>query len=151
MSYPACALPYVLRDSLPSDEPWIFSSWLRQLRRERSYELVANEQLFDAGHRRIERLLRSSRTVVAVDPVASENLLGYLCADDAAVHWCYVKSVYRGFGLGRVLLDVARHEELHAGLPIVCSHVTHGVWRLREPWQRRKLVYDPYVLDRDSG
>jgi GNAT superfamily N-acetyltransferase len=144
-------IPHVLRRREVADDPWIFSAWLRQLRREPQNDLVTNERLFAGAHRRIAWLLDHGETLVAADAAYPDSLLGFVCHNLQAVHWIYVKSILHRIGLGSELLSAVRPRELRDGAPIVCSHASATVFGIRAPLRaattRRRLVYDPYVLD----
>ena len=87
----------------------------------------------------INRLLKSANIWVACDKTDGSQIYGWVCSGEWSgipiFHYAYVKPVFRGYGLGRMLIgDKLSHR----------SHVSH--WLDKYNKMPEYLIYNPYPL-----
>lgn len=131
-----------VRTAEPGDTNFIFNSWLR------SYEKVMKsvpKQMYRRGQMDLMKQLVGRSTVyVACDEKDLSQIYGYLIAEKLVdidiLHYIYVKSPFRRFGIGRVLYDVI---DRNAAYPCIASHKTLYFDYLKEKWN---LSFNPYIL-----
>ncbi len=129
-----------LRAFAPTDAGLVFSSWLRSYWDARPLPLreVPRELFFaDRGHHGVvTRLIGRGAVVVACsdDP---DEIYGWMCIDGRALHYVYVKELWRSKGVARALM---------ASLPeaLDVSHLTRAF--IEGPGKRRRVTYNPYTL-----
>jgi predicted N-acetyltransferase YhbS len=97
---------FKIRPMRTDDEGFVFNSWLRSFRKSVDMESKAY-YLFK--HSVIERLLRDSRTLMAVACDDPDQIFGWVCfapfEDEYVVHYLYVKATFRKLGIGRRLIE----------------------------------------------
>lgn len=97
---------FKIRPMTVGDEGFIFNSWLRSFRKSVDMESKAY-YLFQ--HRKIEKLLRDSRVLMAVSEDDPDQIFGWVCfapfEDEYIVHYLYVKATFRKLGIGRRLFE----------------------------------------------
>jgi hypothetical protein len=131
----------ILRGPLPSDMPFILSSWLRSYRRARAVSDVG--PIYYAGQEAvIRRLVSRSMVALACNPEDPSTVLGYVVFErvrsGGLVHYVYVKELVRRCGLAeRLMGEVPGPFRSH-------THETRaeGVARLKA---RFPSVYNPYL------
>ena len=131
------APPLRFRPARASDEPFIYSSWLRSYHEGGVAARFIERDVFMEGQKMlIARLLRDSATWVAHPEGDDETICGWLCGAEeyadvsetgAIVHYVYVKSCYRGLGVMRGLL-----EAVGIGATVETTHLTRAVLQFRE-------------------
>jgi hypothetical protein len=128
-----------LRGPLPSDMPFILSSWLRSYRKASP---VSGPVYYVGQEAVIRRLLVRSSIVLACNPEDPSTVLGYVVFErvpsGGLVHYVYVKELVRRCGLAaRLLSEVPGPFRSH-------THETRaeGVARLKA---RFPSVYNPYL------
>lgn len=114
------------RTSTGLDVPFIFSSWLKSYAKARGLAGSEKAAYFRAQHAVIDRLLQRSQVLVACDPSDPGEVWGYCVNDTRAIHWVYVKQVFRRFGIATELLrqvvydgPVLHSHQTRAGMPLV--------------------------------
>lgn len=66
------------------------------------------KEVYDAGmDKRIDRLVFRSKVLVAFFPEVPDEVLGWSCVEGDALHYVYVKAVYRRRGIGTGLVPAA--------------------------------------------
>lgn len=99
--------PFIVRNYAPGDEPYIMSTWLRDLRYT-DYSSMPSDIWFDAYRKYIERILQCARVEVAVLAAADEpsEIIGYAVAiPDEVLFWVQIrKGQLRRKGLAKRLL-----------------------------------------------
>jgi hypothetical protein len=102
--------PVIIRALVPGDLPYVFSTWLRDLRDADPSGLP--DDLWFPPHRAfIERRLADRRVValVAAAADAPTEILGYIVAEPGEVlEWIHVRKQLRTKGLAKRLLDEAK-------------------------------------------
>ncbi len=103
-----------IRESLESDEPFFYNSWLRSFKPSYFAGPIPNDMYWDVYSAIIGRLLGRSKVFVACDPDSENVIYGYLVVeykDRPVVHWMYVKQSFRGFGIALQLAEAAKVTE----------------------------------------
>lgn len=99
--------PVILRAMVPGDLPYVFSTWLRDLRDADSSGLP-DDLWFPAYRALVERIL-GDRTVLALVAAAADaptEILGYVvCEPEAVLEWVFVRKKFRQKGLAKRLLQ----------------------------------------------
>lgn len=94
-----------LRDYLPTDEAFIFSTWLTGLRYgNKFYELIDQEAYFQNYRRVISALLKKSKTIIACLKDDPDNIVGYSVSSPSTLHWIHVKKDWRNIGIAKDLI-----------------------------------------------
>lgn len=98
---------------------------------------------FKGHHARATTALARSTCLVACTPEHDETILGYVVFERTAacdvLHWVYVKSEMRGFGIGSALLEQAKMSDCRY------THRTPDIERLRQAkWPN--MLFDPYAF-----
>ena len=139
-----------LRPATGADANFVLSSWLKSFFRNRQMWVplpLAEHEYFHGHHRLLEKLLQRASVVVACDQQDPSQILGWLCyemirepKEILVVHFVYVKSAYRGFGVGRQLWNAVH-------VPDIRTVATHWTKRLKEDKAelRYNLEYNPYL------
>jgi GNAT superfamily N-acetyltransferase len=124
--------PVKIRQVVPGDLPYIYSTWLRDLRDADGGPLP--DDLFFQAHRSLlDRLLADENTVVLIACAADapDEILGYVVAEPGEVlWWVQTKKPLRGQGLAKRLLQEAN---VPPGTP--------AAWQT--PWSRDHLQNPP--------
>lgn len=131
---------YTLRAARPEDLNFILSTWLRNYRFSSPFAKNITNTVYYKWHEKLVKaiLTRPSTWVtVACDPTDTNVVYGYIVAETQDVnvlHYIYVKKPFRGFGIGKALMDANTVNEY-----------THAVYDLQ--WALDKypgLTYCPY-------
>ena len=141
---------YAILRAEPSDEAFIFSSWLNG-HWPVSGEFVPtvpgaiggrNERYKAAWmarhHELIERILAHEKTVTLVATIVEVpgSLAGFVCSADDCLHWGYVKQPFRRYGIFRSLM---RELDQGASTSLTCSHWSPHLGRAFWHFDPRKL------------
>ena len=142
-------LPIRLRSANEEDIPFIFSSWLKSYRNSYFAKSITNTVFFTEHHKVIERLIENNQVVIACKSDEPDQIYGYACAGKTdgifTLHYIYVKHPFRGFGVGKTLLNVFEHDSSFAG---VYTHHTKAADRLAAKYN---MIYHPYIFINDYG
>lgn len=108
----------LIRDYLPSDKNFIYASFLKGLRYgNEMFELIDAKVYFDIYQRVIENILDQDSTLVKVACLKDEPevILGYSIATptEGLIHFLFVKSAWRGIGIGTTLMSEGIHTATH--------------------------------------
>jgi GNAT superfamily N-acetyltransferase len=89
----------------------------------------------------LKKIIPHSTITLACDPDDPDTIWGYICTDGDLLHFIYVKSAFRGFGIGGCLLRAA-------GLPdsnVITSHRTKSLFvafpGVRFHWNPYRMIY----------
>jgi len=141
-----------MRGAYPTDLGLIVKSWVQEMRHA-PFSKGVPDDVFFAEHRRVVlALVRRAWTTCAVNVEDENHIYGFVTFELAPerLHWVYVKEPYRRIGLGQALLESA------FGAPglwpprLLCSHASNFAKLLAAQAERRRLVYSPYLLLRDT-
>ena len=100
-----------MRTADESDIKFIYSSWLKSFRRSPFAAQISNALYFDGQHKRITHILAKPETnvICVCNPEDASQIYGWICAEIGGpitvVHYVYVKRTYRGFGIGKGLIE----------------------------------------------
>ena len=88
----------------------------------------------------LKKLIPHTDITLACDPDDPATVWGWVCSDLGCLHWIYVKNAFRGFGIGRLLLDetTLRLEE-----KIRISHRTPALF---SRWPDVHFLWNPYLM-----
>ena len=90
----------------------------------------------------LKKIIRNSTITLACDPDDPDTVWGWVCSDDELLHFIYVKSAFRGFGIGGSLL---RSTDA-LGERVVVSHRTGSLYiafpLLDFKWNPYRMIYD---------
>ena len=87
----------------------------------------------------LKKIIRNSSITLACDPDDPDTVWGYVCCDGELLHFIYVKSAFRGFGIGGCLLR-------SAGIPkgkMAISHITESLFTA---FPNIRFFYNPYRM-----
>lgn len=87
----------------PSDERFVYASWFESFLKANRLHDIPFEVYKVGMQARIERLIKRSEVRVACATAVPDEILGYAVVENGALHWLYVKSVYRRQGIARTL------------------------------------------------
>ena len=89
----------------------------------------------------LKKIIHNSTITLACDPDDPDTVWGYICSDGELLHFIYVKSAFRGFGIGGCLLR-------SAGIPkgrMMISHRTESLFvafpNIRFYWNPYRMIY----------
>lgn len=102
------------------------ASWLRDIPKPVHYEL----------HGRIIARLMAESTVLVAETSQPGELAGFVCFDEAALHFVYVKDLYRRVGVGRQLLAAC-----------TARFATYWTYSARDCQLFRKYQFNPYLIE----
>lgn len=89
----------------PTDESFIYSTWLRGLYYGNEwFRKIDKQSFFDKYRLVIQHLLATSTIKVICLEDAPDVIAGYVVYSGTKLHWVYVKKSWRGIGLGRELV-----------------------------------------------
>lgn len=130
--------PFIIRNYAPSDEAYIMSTWLRDLR-DADYSSMPNDLWFDAHRKYITRILSDRRVEVAVLAAADNpsEIIGYgVAIPNEVIFWIQIRrGKLRHQGLARRLLT-----HLQCGPQVMLAFQTVlGKIKLKNPYKGRDL------------
>lgn len=129
--------PIVVREAAAEDMPFVFSSWYNSYRPHAKHVAIPE---YSAGQNRLmRRLAFSGRVLVAASADYPDEILGYSISEGDALHFLYVKSVYRGMGIARGLVNGK------------FKWYTHWMGdKGRSFAEKFGLTYNPYLTNREG-
>jgi GNAT superfamily N-acetyltransferase len=135
----AAVIPLVIRPAEGGDVGLVLSSWLQSYYHSRApaiWDIPRDLFFSEQGHQGIvKNLLKRCPVLVAHAPELPDEIYGWVCFDPAALHYVYIKELWRMKGVASALLDAA------PGL-VRCSHYTRAF--IEGPGRKRVFFYDPY-------
>jgi hypothetical protein len=121
----------------------VFSSWLKSYRNSMFVKNIPSTIYFSEQHKLIQKCIKNGKTIVAVSPEDTEQIIGWInfqVVDGIyCLHYAYVKQLYRGCGVLAALLAESGHTG-NAGC------YTHDTLLGSRILNRKNLVYHPYIL-----
>lgn len=149
--------PLFLRHAHKNDYNFIYNSWLKQIEGSYSTFGISKKVFYSIYPNVITDLLKSSKTIVAVDSTDHEHIYGYITffphyeGNNIILHFVFVKSSFRRWGIANALKQAAidlENEQMKS--PKLYS--THSTTRpgnkdvLTTKWD---LIYNPYLIWKD--
>lgn len=132
---------WMFRQFQPSDESFLFSSWLRSYRDSPVMAGVPNTVYYAKMHGAIERVLKSATVLVACAEDDPEQIFGYVVYAPGVIYFAYVKHSLRGFKIGTALESAAL---VNQTAPIKYACRTRVGERLIA--KRAYFSYDPFLM-----
>jgi ribosomal protein S18 acetylase RimI-like enzyme len=137
-----------IRPATADDIPFIFNSWLKAYKHSSLFaKRIKHEVFFKYHHAVIERILARGAKVFVATPIHDpDTIIGYCVAeqlDVTTLHFIYVKSAFRRFGVGRQLA-LSTVAALGAAEAVDFTH-----WTRDMDWAAEKLpsfTYNPYKI-----
>ena len=131
-----------IRPMREGDVNFILSTWLKsyyeELRRNGSKGVAyPKDDVFFQGHQeKIKETIKNGECFVCVAPDDENQIIGWIAMSATAVHYCYVKQVFRQMGVAKqlMLLTQARITPIFS-----YSHYTRY-----SKYLNKGLQYDPY-------
>lgn len=87
----------------------------------------------------LKKIIRNSDITLACDPDDPDTVWGWVCSDGDLLHFIYVKSAFRGFGIGGVLLRTTDTE-------LEKCVVSHRTGSLYVAWPMINFRWNPYRM-----
>lgn len=117
--------PVTLRYSLPTDEPLIYSSWLKSYKQSPVNKKIKAEQYYSHQKRVIERLLARSHVVCVVNPSDPEQVYSFgvveIEPERMVLHWVQTKYTFKHMGFARMIIEQGLAQV--PSLRLYCSHL----------------------------
>lgn len=129
---------YKLRQAIPSDINFIYSTWLDSYRYDSTIGKSCPNSTFYPNYQQvIDNLLKDSDVLVACHDESPEVIFGYLVYDSDIIHYCFVKQAFRELGLAYAMWREAQ-------FPLTFTHKTLSL----EPIliKHKELKYNPFLL-----
>lgn len=137
-------LPIAIREPSEADVSFLFSSWLKSNRKGTFCNFVDDTIYYNEQHKLVERLLLTSKVLMAVDPSDAGNILGYIVYETIdnimVIHYAYTKHTYRCMGVFNALFAATGHDRNLGGAH---THSNPLGGRLA---MKFNLIYHPYIL-----
>ena len=87
----------------------------------------------------LKKIIRTSTLTLACDPDDEDTVWGYVCSAGDLLHFIYVKSAFRGFGIGGCLYR-------SAGLPDGNVTISHRTESLFVAFPGVRFLWNPYRM-----
>lgn len=130
---------WLFRNLRPSDESFVYSSWLRSYRDSPAMAGVPNTVYYAEVHDCIENVLKRATVLVAANEADSDQILGYVVYEPGVLYFTYVKHPFRGNGIGKALENAAL---VNQTAPVKYTCMTRAANALAK--KRAYLQYDPF-------
>ena len=141
----------LLRRPEPDDRAirFVLDSWCKTVAAEPPWDFTSTRHTPPPPHPLLiyehdtilKKIIRNSSITLACDPDDPDTVWGYVCSDGELLHFIYVKSAFRGFGIGGCLLRAI-------GIPkgkIMISHRTESLFtafpNIRFYWNPYRMIY----------
>jgi hypothetical protein len=145
-------IPHYLRRLHAGDESFVYNAVLRGQRSATPLELSSKSLFTPFQNNRTARALQAADVAFVASPLGDEQtILGFVLASRGlhALHYVYVKHLFRKQALGLELLNAA-YAAIYAGPLVFYTHHTHAGMLLCASWRALhpgvSLVYNPEVL-----
>ena len=97
----------------------------------------------------LKKIIRNSTITLACDPDDPDTVWGYVCTDGDLLHFIYVKSAFRGFGIGGCLMRAAKllvpDYQHSTSKDVITSHRTESLFKafpeVRFLWNPYRMIY----------
>lgn len=139
---------FSLRPYQPTDEAFLFNSWLKSYRNSDFARALRNDIFYSMHHLVIERILQrpTTQVLIACDPTAPDVVYGYLVAERVGgppiYHFLYVKAAFRRAGIAKALLEATGAS---SGLAFF-THATKDSLAIARAFPAVSLTLNPYLL-----
>ena len=123
----------LIRDYRPEDLNFILATWLNSYY-ESMCDFRPRKNSFYKHHEELIKLKLPQCTVkVMCNSEDPDQVMGYIVTEGEVLHYLYVKSLFRGYGFAKALLE--------QNPTTASSHITKQLWHvIKEP------NYNPYLF-----
>jgi predicted GNAT family acetyltransferase len=134
------------RQAKPEDLPFIYSTWLKNARKQGDSALMTNSVYYQNETNRIRGLVARSHVSIICNPDDADHIYAWACyslvRDLFIIHYCYVKKSYRGLG---IMSEFFKKVYPRFGKDqTAITSVNEAVAPLRESY---KLLFNPYLQE----
>lgn len=135
-----------IRGYRDADESFIFKTWLDNYKGSPFARRIKPRVYYKAHHAVIEWILKkpTTKVFVACDPAYIDSIYGFLVVDESEgipiIHYVFVKAVFQGHGVARLLFETAEIDMTHA----VFTHWTNAADSALDRFP--DLTYNPYMI-----
>ena len=136
-----------IREANQDDLSFIQNSWIRSFRKS---VLQINDNIYGREqHKLVNKLISRSNCWLACNPDELYQIYGYIIFEKLAeigiMHYVYVKSPYRRYGIATRLFKMIEHDSQY---PCIVTHYTQwnkhlGSWNLT--WNPYYLIGDRHI------
>lgn len=135
-----------IRLATPSDEAFIYRSWLVSYKAAKPNHKIRNSIYYDNQKKVIAGILGRANTLIACDLNDSNNCYAYICTEiypeSVVLHWIYSKFRFRHFGIANTLLNFVLDQEPKAQL--YASHIGNNNY-FDHLVEKHHAIYDPQL------
>ena len=121
----------------------VIAPWVRQIRSMKPFDKMPPDDFKRHKDMVIGGLIDRCSPVMACHPDASDQVFGWVCGElqgeDQVLHFCYVRSAFRRFGIGNALMR--RCFPKLGEDPLYFTHRTPAMKHFMDKWRAR---WDPY-------
>lgn len=140
----------LIRQAMPSDASFVMHSWLQSFRDGDMVEGIPNQIYYHHHHKLVTKILSRAAVTVISDPAAPEVVYGWFCWESCErgiiIHYAYVKNGFRKSRLASRVLEAILDSEQPEYV-----FVTHRVNPIGYEIKKRKWIYNPYLLFKESS
>ena len=139
-----------LREFREEDRPLILSTWWKSLKDPPTFDVHIPDPIYRREKKAVvNKLLDGAVTLVAHELDDEDKILGYICGEASlpVIHYVYVKRIYTGFGIARLLVDTYCNA-LEDSRVVTISHITHAFTTrfFNQKPNNSRFTYNPYIL-----
>lgn len=129
-----------IRPMKSGDTNFILSTWLKSYydtlttysKKAQAKIAPPNEVFFKEHQEKIKKVLESANTLICTAPDDDNQIIGYIVTESGTLHFCYVKHVFRKFGVAkRLRLQVGKLENYSHHTPL-------------SKYINKDLIFNPY-------
>lgn len=144
---------WLIRPAIPSDIPFIYSTWLKSFKYDSALGKSMRKSVFFESYREvIDNILDQSSVAVACMQDDPNVIIGYIVYasyysfDHVILHYLFVKESFRKFGVAKSLTNV-----LDIQKPIKFTHLTNQFKTLAYSSHLfASFIYNPFLLYKDG-
>lgn len=135
------SIPFAIREPVPADLNFIIDTWLKSFRQHsKTFKSYISTKDYNEFYRKvILSVLQKSNVYIAHSIEDQSQIYGYAVVNQDVVHYIYVKSPFRRFGIAKSLCEI-----MSSNQEINCyTHYTHYAKNLVQKMDAR---YNPFYL-----
>lgn len=106
-------LPVSVREATADDRGFVIQAWITGYQRSKEVDDLRGSEFSPLQRAFINRILARGRTLIAFNADDPTQFFGFVVfetepkVDVAVIHWIYVKSVFRNYGIAKRLLEAS--------------------------------------------
>lgn len=140
-------LPFIFREMVDGDEPFIFNSFLKSFKANSTAYYTDNQIYYKNQSELINYLLDNCHTLIACFPEDPEMIMGYIIYEHIiktlVIHYIYVKNSLR---LQKIASNMIQPLLDPDNTVVVATHCTNDFKKLKYKINGKRLSYDPYFI-----